>query len=146
MMPTITIKLDNVKDVAKFYQKKKAEIRAGAERVEERNAPRTLALIRSKIHNITKETRSSYNVGKVYKTNASVSIVVGTMGGTKNDAIRALSLEYGHAAPKRGKDSKFKKPSKDVPAHPHVRPAVDETKKPFVSDMRQELNKICDKE
>lgn len=48
---------------------------------------------------------------------------------TKEQAIKANSVEYGHALPGGGKDSKVRNPIKHVPAHPFLRPAKDKHKK-----------------
>jgi hypothetical protein len=145
-MANLTVKVEGIDSVEKFLKRKRQEIfSAGAEVVNE-YIKRVLASAKSKIHHISGETAASldHNVWKY--TNTAVG-KAGTIKATKEECIRANSLEYGHALPGGGKDSGVKEKNvvKTVKPHPFMRPALAEIKTPFKRDMQKAIQDVADR-
>jgi len=74
---------------------------------------------------------------------------IGTLGATKEQAIIANAVEYGHAFPGQGRDvigktehSKSKASGNRVKAYPFARPAVKSSKRKVNKIYKEELQKI----
>lgn len=77
---------------------------------------------------------------------------IGTLGATREQAIKANSVEYGHAFPGMGRDNKNigkRKHAENkakgigrVKAYPFMRPAIKSTKRRVVKIYKSELQKI----
>jgi HK97 gp10 family phage protein len=73
---------------------------------------------------------------------------IGTLEATKEQAIIANSVEYGHAFPYQGRDRNKKKHAENkatgnrVKAYPFMRPAIKSTKQKAAKIYKEELQKI----
>jgi hypothetical protein len=141
----VTVKLEGIENVRKFFNEKRKEVIDGGERVIKRHMKKIETSAKSKIRNISGETADSIKAEVDGKGKDFVVAKVGTLGGTKEEAIRANSLEYGHASPGKGKDSGTRHPVKTTPEHPFIRPAIDEDKNSFKADMKTEIQKVIEK-
>lgn len=147
----VTVKLEGIQSVSKLFDEKGKQIIEGGEKVIRQHMEKVLNSARSKIHNISGETAASLKAKVDGKGKTFVVAQIGTLGGTREEAIRANSLEYGHAFPGQGKDSiglrksKKAKSSGSVPAYPFIRPAIDEDKNSFKADMKSEIQKIIER-
>jgi hypothetical protein len=145
-----TVRIEGIENVTKFFEQKSREIIDEGQRVEEKHMNKILDSARSKINNISGETANSLKAKITAKSKTFVVAEIGTLGGTKEEAIRANSLEYGHALPGRGRDTvgkrawKSGKNQEDVPAQPFIRPAIDEDKNAYRLDMKKGIQKVCD--
>ena len=150
-MARITIKLEGIESISKLFDEKGRQIIDSGEKVIRRHMGKVLNSARSKIHNISGETAESLKAKVSAKRKTFVTAEIGTIDGTKEEAIRANSLEYGHAFPGQGKDSvgarksKQAKSSGSVPAYPFIRPAIDEDKRTFKADMKSEIQKVIER-
>ena len=135
----ITIKLEGVQNLEKLWAKKRKEIIDGGERVIKQHNQKILQSAKSKIHHISGETAASLKAEVVLKGQGVVVSRIGTLGGTKEEAIRANSLEYGHAAPGNAGGVKV------VPPYPFMRPATEEDRSLFKKDMKNEIQRVIEK-
>jgi hypothetical protein len=140
----VTIKLDGVNNIYKVFNRKRTKIIEAAQRAEEEVSQSILQSAKSKIQSISGETAASLDARLVHKSKTAVVSKIGTLDGTKEECVRANSLEYGHAAPGEGKDSGVKNPVKTVPAHPFVRPAIKEHKAKFKRKMKEAIQKAIE--
>jgi hypothetical protein len=147
----INVKLEGITDVSKFFNEKGNQVIQGGEKVIRRHMDKILNSAKSKINSKSGETARTLKAKVTAKGKTFVVAEIGTLSGTKEEAIRANSLEYGHAFPGQGKDSiglrksKQAKKSGSVQAHPFIRPAIDEDKRPYKHDMQTEINKIIER-
>jgi hypothetical protein len=150
-MAQITIKLEGITNISKLFDEKGRQIIDGGEKVIKQHMDKVLNSARSKIHSVSGETAESLKAKVSAKRKTYVTAEIGTIDGTKEEAIRANSLEYGHAFPGQGRDSigvrksKQAKSSGSVPAHPFIRPAIDEDKRAFKTDMKNEIQKVIER-
>jgi hypothetical protein len=134
----VSVKIEGIDDVKRFLRRKHKEIfDAGADVIDE-HSDKVLTSAKSKINSISGETAASLKK-KVEKTKNAVVSRVGTIDATKEECIRANSLEYGHAAPNDRGGVKI------VEEHPFERPALAEDKRSFVHDMKQRIQDVADR-
>jgi 6-phosphogluconate dehydrogenase (decarboxylating) len=136
-MARVTIKVEGIKDLKKFLQIKGDKVMAAGEAVIKDHLNKQLSLAKANIHNVSGETASSLSAKIDGK---SQSYVVGKVGAfnSAEDAIRANSLEFGHAAPNKAGGVKL------TPAHPFLRPAIDSDKKLFKKDFKAAIKKVIE--
>lgn len=134
----VTIKLEGVKELHKILEQKRGEIIEAGEKTIKDHMDKQLVSARANIHSISGETAASLSAKIDGKSD---NFVVGKVGAfdSAEDAIRANSLEFGHAAPNQAGGAKV------VPAHPFLRPAVDEDEKSYKKDFRKAIKDAIEK-
>jgi hypothetical protein len=136
-----TIKIEGLESFRKMRRAILAEIINDGAKIIERHNKKIESLAKSKIHNVSGQTAKTIKSEIAHKSNTAVVSHIGTIRATKSEAIRATSLEYGHAKP--GEAGGKKIPSTEK--HSFIRPAIDEDKKPFSQDMKGAVNKVVKK-
>lgn len=97
---------------------------------------RTAEKAKSNINHQTGTLRQSIKVRAGKRERGSISRVVISDGSGKDDAYYGAFVELGHKAGKRSLKNR-----KDVPPHPFLRPAFDDTKDQAIRDVMDALDK-----
>lgn len=144
----ISVKIDGIENIKKYFDDKNRQVIQAGQIVINEHMNKILNMAKSKIKHISHETEQSLKakidgVGKTY-----VVAHIGTLGASKNAAIRANSLEYGHAFPARGKDTIGKTAwksggnQKDVAPKAFIRPSLEEDRRQYKRDMEKEIFRV----
>jgi hypothetical protein len=136
-MKRITIKVEGIEELKKALTEKRNEVLDTGEKVIKEHMDKQLRAARSKIHNISGETANSLSAKVDLKGLSAIVARVGAFDSAE-DAIRANSLEYGHAAPNNRGGAKI------IPAHPFLRPALYEDEKIYKRDLREAIRRVIE--
>lgn len=143
-MGSVTIKLEGITSFSQMSTETKRDVVIAGGSVIKQHCTKIQNMTRSKINNITGETGATIKTKVEDGKNYSVG-KIGTIDATKEEAIRFNSLEYGHAAPGKGKDSGISKPVKVVAPRPTLRPSIDEDKSSFKKDMESNIKTVVER-
>lgn len=151
-----TLKIEGMEEVLKNFKKYGEKVSKANETAAKRGSQVILEEIWDNIGKgdpypewITGELENSIKakIDGVGKTFAVAHI--GTLGATKEQAIIANAVEYGHAFPGQGRDvigkakhSKNKSTENRVKAYPFARPAVKSSRRKVNKIYKEELQKI----
>jgi HK97 gp10 family phage protein len=151
----VTVKLEGIENVRKFFDEKRKEVIEAGERAVKKRMNIIKLAAKGKFIAGTNTAKAfkdndppQYQTGELMgaikakvdgKGKTHVVAHVGVLDADKELAIKANAVEFGHASP--GKAGGFK----TTPAHPFIRPAIDENKKNFVNDMKTEIQKVIEK-
>jgi HK97 gp10 family phage protein len=162
----VAIKLEGIEDMRKFFQEYSLKIIPAAEKGIKTGMNLILNSAKGHINNISGETAESLKAAIDGKGKSFVVGHIGTLGATRDECIRANSLEYGHAGPGQGIDAAREERrqriaggeiikrrrrntgswvgaqvKKTTPPHPFIRPAIDENKAAIKQILRAELER-----
>jgi hypothetical protein len=127
-MAKITVKVEGADKLKKILR----------EKVMDQHMDKQLSAARSKIHHISGETAASLKVKFDLKGKGALVGRIGAFDCTAEEAIRANSLEYGHAAKGNSRGPKV------VPAYPFLRPALYEDERAYKRDLREAVRKVIE--
>jgi HK97 gp10 family phage protein len=149
-MANVSISASDIKAVIQELEKWGKKLGDGMEDPTKRGMEIIAKKAKNKIHNISGETAASIKTKIDGKGKNYVVGHIGTIGGTKEEAIRANSLEFGHAYPRKGRDSLGKREwtsnreggEGNVKAYPFVRPALKGSRRVVTAEYEKEVRKI----
>jgi hypothetical protein len=134
-MAKITIKIEGADKLKQILQEKRNDVLAAGEKVISQHMDKQLSAAKSKIHHISGETAASLKVKFDLKGKGALVGRIGAFDCTAEEAIRANSLEFGHAAKGNSRGPKI------VPAYPYLRPALYEDERAYKRDLREAIRK-----
>jgi len=149
-MANVSISTSDIKAVIQELEKWGKKLGDGMEAPTKRGMDIIAKKAKNKIHNISGETAASIKTKIDGKGRNYVVGHIGTIDGTKEEAIRANSLEFGHSHPGEGRDSFGKQQwtsdreggADRVEAHPFIRPALKGSRRVVTAEYEKEIRKI----